>query len=117
MDTRTPTPCRVCGRIGTRPRGLCWSCYESQCKRDSVDRECKWGITAGHGRLPAESTQALPGTEEKILVLEERAARGEALFHPLDARRSDELKNLPTVLEFLACAQDESETFDEEIDL
>ncbi len=117
MDTRTPTPCRVCGRIGTRPRGLCWSCFEDEAIRRTVTPQCNRGITSGHGRLPAKPTQALPGSEEKILVLEERAARGEALFHPLDARRSDELKNMPTVLEFLACAQDEPETFDEEIDL
>ncbi len=39
------------------------------------------------GRLPTPTT-AMPGTEEKIKVLAERWARGEALFHPDDARLS-----------------------------
>ena len=33
-----------------------------------------------------EPTDALPGTPEKVLVLEERARRGQCLWHPLDAR-------------------------------
>jgi hypothetical protein len=36
------------------------------------------------GALPQEPTPALPGTEEKILVLIERASRREQLFHPFD---------------------------------
>ncbi|MCS7160103.1 MAG: hypothetical protein RMJ19_06490 [Gemmatales bacterium] len=35
--------------------------------------------------MPAEPTSALPGTPDKIAVMAERAARGESLFHPLDA--------------------------------
>lgn len=34
--------------------------------------------------LPAESTSAQPGSDEKIRVLRERVARGEKLFHPSD---------------------------------
>jgi hypothetical protein len=34
--------------------------------------------------LPAEPTQALPGTLAKVAAMEERAKRGEALFHPAD---------------------------------
>jgi len=34
--------------------------------------------------LPGEPTDAPPGSEKKICVMTERAARGEALFHPLD---------------------------------
>jgi hypothetical protein len=36
------------------------------------------------GTLPALPTAALPGTEAKILVMMDRAARREQLFHPLD---------------------------------
>jgi hypothetical protein len=36
------------------------------------------------GALPKEPTDALPGTEQKIRVMVERAARREQLFHPLD---------------------------------
>ena len=38
--------------------------------------------------LPAP-TRALPGTPEKIAVLRERARRGQALWHPLDAATPD----------------------------
>lgn len=34
--------------------------------------------------LPGEPTDALPGSEIKIRILTERAARREQLFHPLD---------------------------------
>src|SRR5262249_37651875 len=36
--------------------------------------------------LPGRPTKALPGGKEKLKVMQERAARGEALFHPEDAR-------------------------------
>jgi hypothetical protein len=36
------------------------------------------------GSLPAQPTEALPGTEQKIRVMIERAGRREALFHPMD---------------------------------
>lgn len=36
------------------------------------------------GALPKEPTTAPPGSEEKIRVMTERAARREQLFHPLD---------------------------------
>ena len=39
---------------------------------------------AGPISLPGQPTDALPGTEEKIRILTERASRGEALFHPKD---------------------------------
>jgi hypothetical protein len=36
------------------------------------------------GALPETPTGALPGSEERLRVLEERAAAGLALFHPRD---------------------------------
>lgn len=43
-----------------------------------------------HGFDPStpadEPTDALPGSAEKLRVMAERAERGEALFHPSDAR-------------------------------
>jgi hypothetical protein len=36
------------------------------------------------GALPKEPTDAPPGSEQKIRVMIERAARREQLFHPLD---------------------------------
>jgi hypothetical protein len=41
-------------------------------------------IHSKRGALPKEPTDALPGTERKIRVMMERAARREQLFHPLD---------------------------------
>lgn len=84
-------PCRHCGKVRTfRRRMLCGTCYDRPAVREAA------GGGFGHGyegrrrrpgrRLPAEPTDALPGTEAKIRVLERRAARGEQLFHPLDAR-------------------------------
>lgn len=35
-------------------------------------------------RLPAEPTDTRPGSEERLRVMEERAARGESVFHPDD---------------------------------
>src|SRR5262245_27332433 len=40
--------------------------------------------SVGPGALPKEPTDALPGSEEKICIMIERAARREQLFHPLD---------------------------------
>jgi hypothetical protein len=40
------------------------------------------------GAVPDAPTIALPGTEEKIQVMIERAARRQQLFHPLDGRRA-----------------------------
>jgi hypothetical protein len=37
-----------------------------------------------HGALPKEPTDAPPGSEQKILVMIERAERREQLFHPQD---------------------------------
>jgi hypothetical protein len=36
--------------------------------------------------LPAQVTDHLPGAPGKLAVLAERAARGEQLFHPRDAK-------------------------------
>ncbi len=41
---------------------------------------------SSHRRLPPGPTDALPGSEEKIRVLAERARLGLPLWHPLDAR-------------------------------
>jgi len=41
-------------------------------------------VLPGPLALPGEPTEAPPGSELKIRILTERAARGEPLFHPLD---------------------------------
>lgn len=84
-------PCRHCRNPkATRPRGLCWTCYQSPAiraaypstsplgRRSPVRDECD-------AVLPTEPTDALPATEAKVVVMGERALMGCGLFHPLDA--------------------------------
>lgn len=85
------SPCRHCKKAPiTRGRGLCWVCGRtpeiralyapvSKYGRQSVDR-------GGARPLPAHPTDARPGSEEKIRVMEARAARGEQLHHPQDRK-------------------------------
>ena len=85
--------CRHCQKVrSNRPRGLCWSCYYSPGVRDlypSTSKFARRGVRDfnGRARLP-EPTTALPGTPEKVAVLETRARLGQQLWHPLDARLS-----------------------------
>lgn len=82
--------CRHCERIpASRPRGLCWSCYYAPGVRELYPSTSKFarrgiGNFNGHSPLPTPTT-ALPGTPEKVLVLEQRALAHQDLWHPLDA--------------------------------
>ncbi|HQR07820.1 MAG TPA: hypothetical protein PLN21_13415 [Gemmatales bacterium] len=83
-----PKPCQHChALVSLRPRQLCYRCYEDRsiralyrpkttnyAKRSRRDR-----------RLPKKPTRALPGSEAKLRVFEQRFARRVQLFHPLDA--------------------------------
>jgi hypothetical protein len=86
--------CRHCGRKAAgRPRGLCWTCYESLDIRGRYTTISKFGRRGvldfcGSGQLPAAPTRSLPGTAEKVEVLEQRASRREMLWHPNDAPAS-----------------------------
>jgi hypothetical protein len=44
------------------------------------------GNFAGGAPLAPEATAAVPGTPEKVAVMEARAKAGQAVFHPKDAR-------------------------------
>lgn len=85
--------CRHCKAKPTnRPRGLCWTCWRAPGVKElypPTSRYANRGVadrTSSHDVLPVEATDAEPGSEEKVRVLCERAARGEALHHPGDAR-------------------------------
>ena len=83
--------CRHCRRTRVnRPRGLCWTCYYTPGLRERYPPISKFG-RRGLGNfhaslpLPPRPTLALPGTTEKVAVLEERARRHLQLWHPRDA--------------------------------
>jgi hypothetical protein len=83
--------CRHCQRVqSNRPRGLCWSCYYTPGVRERYPSTSKFarrgvGDFNGQSTLPPFPTEALPGSPEKVAVLEERARLGLSLWHPLDA--------------------------------
>lgn len=76
--------CRHCGqRKRNRPRGLCYVCYYAPGIRDLYKA---WGKLRREYQGSAEPapTKARPGSFEKVLVLEARAAMGLSLWSPLD---------------------------------
>ena len=82
--------CRHCNaHKANRPRGLCWTCYYTPGLRDqypSTSKFARRGIDDFNGKVPLPApTMALPGTLEKVAVLEQRAGLRQALWHPLDA--------------------------------
>ena len=83
--------CRHCQKTrSNRPRGLCWSCYYTPGVREKYPSTSKFarrgvGNFCGRAAPPGEPTVALPGTEEKLAVLELRARLKQELWHPLDA--------------------------------
>jgi hypothetical protein len=83
--------CRHCQKVrSNRPRGLCWSCYYRPGVRDqypSTSKYARRGVSDFNGTtaLAADPTDALPGTEDKVAVLAERARLGLSLWHPHDA--------------------------------
>jgi len=83
--------CRHCQQSPVhRPRGLCWSCYYAPGVRalyPSTSKFARRGVANGFiaAPLPQFPTSALPGSEAKMLILEQRAALRQELFHPDDA--------------------------------
>ena len=83
--------CRHCGEAGYYyARGLCWTCYYSPGVLamyplpDGVRHRLGVIDYNGHSR-EGQPTGHLPGSADKIAVLEERARNGQALFHRWDA--------------------------------
>lgn len=86
-----------CGRLaheqagigGHGKRGLCKTCYATPAIKRLYPprrRTSEVGLPSRRRQLPVEPTEAMPGTDAKIQILEERAARDEYLFHPQDGR-------------------------------
>jgi hypothetical protein len=78
--------CRHCltGRV-TKYWGLCWTCYYTPGVRKLYgEQKVGLGITPMSRSLPLSPTSAPPGSEEKILVLSQRAQEESLLWHPED---------------------------------
>ncbi|MHB1425717.1 MAG: hypothetical protein ACYC3I_21320 [Gemmataceae bacterium] len=92
--------CRHCQRVkSNRPRGLCWSCYYTPGVRElypSTSKFARRGVGDFNGpiHLPVQPTEALPGSQEKVAILEERARLGVSLWHPDDAPMDEESRLL-----------------------
>lgn len=90
MRTKTIRMCRHCHRRRVnRSRGLCWACYYNPTISDryaTAGGRGRRGICVANESPPpcAMPTAAIPGTEDKVAVLCERAEAGVALWHPLD---------------------------------
>lgn len=86
--------CRHCGRVyAYKPRGwgLCWTCHQNLFIRVRYVRRERFSRRGVLDRMAVplpEPTAALPGTPEKVAVLEARAMAGTAIFHPHDAQRA-----------------------------
>src|SRR6476661_8376311 len=96
--------CRHCSKSKVnRPRGLCWSCYYTPGVKELYPSTSKYarrgvGNFTGTAPLPPVPTTAVPGSPEKLAVLEQRARAHLALWHPADARYEGD----PRPVEFLA---------------
>ena len=92
--------CRNCHKSKpNRPRGLCWSCYYSPGVRDQYPSTSKFarrgvGDYNGKAPMPPFATPALPGSAEKVAILEQRAKMRLALWHPADAPMDAESRKL-----------------------
>jgi hypothetical protein len=95
--------CRNClVRAANQPRRLCRPCYCLPEVRERVpvlSRSVRGLGFGGCGKLPAEPTQARPGSEEKILVLMARAEQGVALHHPEDCHLHDREVDIAAIIE------------------
>lgn len=75
-------------RVASRPRGLCAACYYADGVRERyptrlINQNPHIGRPCGENTTP-EPTDAAPGSEAKILVLQQRLKQGQDLWHPLD---------------------------------
>jgi sulfur relay (sulfurtransferase) DsrC/TusE family protein len=79
--------CRHCGRrVQTLRFGLCWACHGArEIRLLYIPARAATGLfTNGAPPPPDASTDAAPGSEEKLAVMEARAAGGRQIFHGAD---------------------------------
>ena len=68
------------------PMGYTYGCFDRRPVDPDRDPLMVLAVAAGILPPPAGRQAALPGTEEKVRVLEQRAQLGQALWHMLDAK-------------------------------
>lgn len=85
--------CVACGKPKVnRPRGMCWTCYYTPGLKEKFPSGSKYarrGVGNLTGEVPIDPqgpTTAMPGTPEKLLVMEDRARRRVQIFHPDDKK-------------------------------
>jgi hypothetical protein len=92
--------CRHCHvSRSNRPRGLCWTCYYTPGVRTlypSTSKFARRGLDdfCGRASSPSRPTSAIPGSLEKLAILEQRARLHQALWHPQDAPMDAESRRL-----------------------
>lgn len=83
---RKGEPCRHCQKAPIhKPRNLCYNCYMDLSIRNLYPVSVKaYEIRDTYAPRPLDTnpTQTIPGSEEKILLMMDRAKRGVQLFHP-----------------------------------
>lgn len=88
VSTPVAKLCRHCGecRGYDNKRGLCHACYRDHDTKAMYPPRNVPGLGANNpsGIIPAEPTNALCGSVEKMKVMATRIERGESLFHPDD---------------------------------
>ena len=78
--------CRRCGVVKSLAgRGLCKWCHQHHKHEYPKPSYERWVGGNPPPRLPAEPTDALPGSAAKLAVMAARAEAGFALHHPDDA--------------------------------
>ena len=80
--------CHECGGYAARlgGRGLCRVCYQDPLIRREYPLGSYEGLSVQNREPPSPEapTDTLPGSEERILVYQERAAAGRHIRHPED---------------------------------
>lgn len=81
-------PCQHCKRrVGTQARGLCRACHSNPSIREQYPASGRYFASINdvfQPPLPPYSTNAIPGSLEKIEIMRERYLSGYHIHHPND---------------------------------
>ena len=80
IPVKQETGCKECGRLPLRRRGLCRRCYENPDIREKHYPHDNAVRDFSGPAKPTALTKLLPGSRQKVYLLEDRALAGEELF-------------------------------------